>query len=58
MNNNTTYYMANRFTKDVMNDIKVKGLEIEGLYMESCGIKLLSEDIFDFLPKLKWLDLR
>ena len=58
MDNDKTYYLVNRFTKDAMNDIKVKGLEIEGLYMESCAIKLLSEDIFDFLPKLKWLDLR
>ena len=50
--------MVKNCTQEVFNDIKKQGPKIEGLYLESCKLKSLPDDIFEYLPSLKWLDLR
>ena len=44
--------------RGVLNEIRDNGHLVEYLYLENCSLRYLPYYIFDFLPNLKWLDLR
>ena len=46
------------FDRMVYEEIKLCGKEITNLYIEDLQLKYLPDDIFLFMPNLKWLDLR
>ena len=46
------------FCRGVLNEIRDNGYLVEYLYMENCSLRYLPYYVFDFLPNLKWLDLR
>ena len=49
---------AIQFDRGVLNEIRENGYLVEYLYMENCSLRYLPYYVFDFLPNLKWLDLR
>lgn len=55
---NFPYLYVIQFDRGVLNEIRDNGSRVEYLYLENCKIRYLPYYIFDFLPNLKWLDLR
>ena len=55
---NFPYLYVIQFDRGVLNEIRDSGSRVEYLYLENCKIRYLPYYIFDFLPNLKWLDLR
>ena len=52
------YFSVIQFDKGVLAEIQENGSLIEYLYLDDCNLKYLPHYIFDFLPNLKWLNLR
>ena len=46
------------FDKGVLEEIKFNGNQVEYLYLDNCRLRYLPYYIFDYLPHLRWLDLR
>ena len=42
----------------VFEEIKLRGDQIDNLFIEDLQLKYLPDDLFLFIPNLKWLDLR
>ena len=42
----------------VFEEIKLNGDQIDNLFIEDLQLKYLPDDLFLFIPNLKWLDLR
>ena len=46
------------FDGQVFEEIKLYGDQIDNLFIEDLQLKYLPDDLFLFIPNLKWLDLR
>ena len=51
-------FIVVEFDTLVFNEIKNYGNKIANLYIEDIQLKYLPDDLFLFMPNLKWLDLR
>ena len=55
---NYPYMTVIEFDQGVLAEITANGDKIEYLYLDNCKLRYLPYYLFDFLPNLKWLDLR
>ena len=51
-------FSVREVTSDTLSNIYKVGAVLENLYLVGCGIRRLPDNLFLYLPRVKWLDLR